>query len=108
MTRTSLESSFADLKELNISLTDGELLLLWEPPSLDQRIANQGGLLSVMNSAAGAQDGFLARHSSAYPDLVVRIIISAHMKAEARDMLDQSNVSAASAVSGTAGLVCLA
>lgn len=99
-----LESSFAGLRELDASLTDGELLLLWEPPSLDQRIANQGGLLSIMNSSAGSQDGFLARHASAYPDVVLRIIISARMKAEARDMLDQSNISERALFPGLPGL----
>ena len=36
-----LERDFDGLEKLNSSYPDGELMLLWEPPSLDSRIANQ-------------------------------------------------------------------
>jgi hypothetical protein len=45
-----LEVSYRNLAELDKSHDSGTLMLLWEPPSLDSRIANQCGLLSIMNS----------------------------------------------------------
>lgn len=99
-----LESTFPDLKTLDGSYKDGEMLLLWEPPSLDQRIASQSGLLSIMNSGSTSQTKFLALHAQQYPDLVVRIVISAAMKPEARDMLDQNNISERSLFPGLPGL----
>jgi hypothetical protein len=99
-----LERSFPKLAALDASSASGEMLLLWEPPSLDQRIANQFGLLSVMNGGSYSQMGFLQKHTQTYPDLVVRIVISAAMKSEARDMLDQNNISERSLFPGLPGL----
>jgi hypothetical protein len=87
-----LERSFADLDALDQTSTAGDLMLLWEPPSLDQRIASQSGLLTIMNSGMGSQNTFLERHCNDHPDLLIRIVISAKMKSEARDMLDQNNI----------------
>jgi len=68
-------------------------MLLWEPPSLDARIANQSGLLSIMNSCDSSQMSFLNRYIGGYPDLVFKIVLDAKMKSEARDMLDHNNIS---------------
>jgi len=35
-----LEENFKDLDDLDMSYSGGELMMLWEPPSLDSRIAN--------------------------------------------------------------------
>jgi hypothetical protein len=99
-----LEDSFDDLDALNKSSSSGDLLLLWEPPSLDLRIAGQFGLLSVMNSGTSSQDTFLQTHCNNHPDLLLRIIISASMKSEARDMLDQNNISERALFPGLPGL----
>ncbi|MDX2153724.1 MAG: FRG domain-containing protein [Bryobacteraceae bacterium] len=99
-----LEKSFADLDALDASAKDGELMILWEPPSIDQRIASQSGLLSMMNGGAVSQGAFLERHAQAHADLVLRIVITASMKAEARDMLDQNNISERSLYPGLPGL----
>jgi FRG domain-containing protein len=99
-----LESSFAGLDALDSSAADGELMLLWEPPSLDQRIASQSGMLSIMNSDAGSQNAFLQTHCIQHPDLVLRIIIPAAMKSEARDMLDQNNITERALFPGLPGL----
>lgn len=88
-----LEKSFVDLAALDASHDAGELMLLWEPPSLDQRIANQAGLLSVMNSAMASQNEFLRGYAEEFPDLLVRIEIDRSAKSEIRDMLDQNNIS---------------
>ena len=57
-----LEARFKDLDALDATLSkqrkESKLLLLWEPPSLDARIANQSGLLSIMNSATGSPNDF--------------------------------------------------
>jgi hypothetical protein len=99
-----LEQSFLDLDGLDASAPNGDLMLLWEPPSLDQRIASQSGLLSVMNSGAASQTKFLQKHSKAHPHLVSRIVIKAAMKSEARDMLDQNNTSERVLLPGLPGL----
>jgi hypothetical protein len=99
-----LEEAFENLKGLDARTAGGELMLLWEPPSLDQRIASQSGLLSVMNSGAASQTEFLHKYSKAYPDLVLRIIVKSKMKSEARDMLDQHNVSERNLFPGLPGL----
>ena len=99
-----LEGNFHDLKELDSSYQDGELMLLWEPPSLDSRIANQVGLLSIMNDPTDSQNTFLQNHYNNYPDLVLRIIMNAKMKSEVRDMLDQNNISERTLFPGLPGL----
>jgi hypothetical protein len=99
-----LENSFNDLSALDKSAANGDLLLLWEPPSLDLRIASQSGLLSIMNSGAASQEAFLKKHCTVHSDLLIRIIISAGMKSEARDMLDQNNVCERALFPGLPGL----
>lgn len=99
-----LKNSFTDLEALDSSSSSGDLMLLWEPPSLDLRIPSQSGLLSIMNSGAASQSAFLRTHSQTHPDLVLRIVISAAMKSEARDMLDQNNISERSLFPGLPGL----
>lgn len=88
-----LEKSFADLSAFDASHDAGELMLLWEPPSLDQRIANQAGLLSIMNGSSASQNEFLRQYTDEFPDLLVRIDIASSAKSEIRDMLDQNNIS---------------
>jgi hypothetical protein len=99
-----LEASFSNLDKLDSTAAHGDLMLLWEPPSLDMRIASQSGLLSIMNGATASQNAFLEKHSKKDPDLVVRIIISAAVKSEVRDMLDQNNISERSLFPGLPGL----
>jgi hypothetical protein len=99
-----LERSFDGLDALDSSADKGDLLLLWEPPSLDQRIAVQHGLLSIMNSGTGSQNAFLQEHFTRYPDFVRRVVIAAAMKSEVRDMLDQNNVNERALFPGLPGL----
>ncbi len=99
-----LENSFQDLEALDASGPRGDLMLLWEPPSLDLRIASQWGLLSMMNSGTLSHAAFLETHSRSHPDLVLRIVIPAAMKSQARDMLDQFNLSERSLFPGLPGL----
>jgi len=99
-----LEDTFADVGALDSSSSKGDVLLLWEPPSLDLRIGSQHGLLSIMNSGTSSQTGFLETHCRNHPDLLLRIIVSAAMKSEARDMLDQNNISERVLFPGLPGL----
>jgi hypothetical protein len=99
-----LEKSFADLSALDASADSGQLMLLWEPPSLDQRIASQTGLLSIMNGAVASQNEFLCQHSDEWPDLLLRIVIDKSAKSEIRDMLDQNNISERTLYPGLPGL----
>ena len=99
-----LEESFADLAGLDSTRKDGQLMVLWEPPSLDARIANQSGLLSLMNHPEESQHAFLARQASVHPDLVQRIVITAGAKSEIRDMLDQNGISERTIYPGLPGL----
>jgi hypothetical protein len=102
-----LEKTFTDLDALDQRRSDDEtedLMFLWEPPSLDARIANQFGLLSVMNEASASQNRFLQKYCQKYPQLVLRIIIEARMKSEARAMLDQNNISERTLFPGLPGL----
>ena len=99
-----LERSFADLSTLDSSHSNGPLLLLWEPPSLDSRIANQSGLLSIMNKPDESQNTFLHTQSINNPDLVLRIVIEAKAKSEIRDMLDQNGISERTIFPGLPGL----
>lgn len=99
-----LEKSFADLAALDSSRPSGPLMLLWEPPSLDARIANQSGLLSLMNHPEESQNDFLLTQSAAHPELVLRIVIEAGAKSEIRDMLDQNGISERTIYPGLPGL----
>ena len=103
-----LEGTFGNLNALGETIDDSnpssQLMLLWEPPSLDARIANQSGLLSIMNSAIASQNEFLTRYAAEYPELIIRIVIDASAKSEIRDMLDQSNISERTLFPGLPGL----
>ena len=60
-----------------------------EPPSLDQRIINQFSIFAMMSSPVARLDEWLEKE---HADLVRRIIIPAELKWEARDKLDQANI----------------
>jgi hypothetical protein len=74
----------------------GDLMIFFEPPSIDARIQNQFGILSAMNGPGKihgkSHDDYLRKCSQADPDLVRRIVIAEAAKAEIRDMLDQNNI----------------
>jgi len=99
-----LEDRFAGLDELDASRPDGPLMLLWEPPSLDSRIANQHGLLSLMNHPEESHTAFLEEQCRAYPELLLRVVIDAEAKSEIRDMLDQNGISERTLFPGLPGL----
>ncbi len=99
-----LETLYPNLAALDKSGGSAENMMLWEPPSLDARIANQSGMLSFMNGPDTSQHAFLGRHAASHPDLLIRIVIDARAKQEVRDMLDQNNISERMLFPGLPGL----
>lgn len=99
-----LEHDYPNIETLDNTNVDGDMMLLWEPPSLDARIANQSGLFSMMNNYNSSQMTFLNKHATSNPNLIFKIILSSGMKSEARDMLDQNNISEKTLFPGLPGL----
>ena len=64
-------------------------LLFLEPPSLDQRIVQQSALFSMLSSPDAQLEDWLGTHDGA----IKQIILTAGLKAEIRDKLDQANIS---------------
>lgn len=77
----------------------GEFVLFFEPPSLDDRIINQGAIMSTMPGVTLELGPFLEKH-----DLAHRIIIPSKLKWELRDKLDQDNVTERMLFPGLDGL----
>lgn len=70
-------------------LAGGEpFALFFEPPSLDDRIVTQAAVFSVVGGTWDGLDVWLCDH----PDLARRVVVPAELKWEARDRLDQANV----------------
>lgn len=66
-----------------------DFVVFFEPPSMDERIVNQYALFSMMSDPDTQLDEWLSRQSS---DLLRRVIIPKELKWEARDKLDQANI----------------
>jgi hypothetical protein len=77
-----------------------DFVLIFEPPSIHQRIINQHGLLSVANGVEKNQDDIFARLGVS----VRKIVIKSEAKGEIRDMLDQNNISERMLYPGLPGL----
>jgi hypothetical protein len=65
----------------------GELLVFFDPPSIDERIVNQFALFSIVSNPERKVDEWLQNHD----DLYFRIVIPKALKWEIRDKLDQTN-----------------
>jgi len=83
-----LERAAASLSALE-KLSRRDFAVFLEPPSLDQRIANQFSIFSMMSSPLARLDEWLRKE---HGNLVRRILIPAELKWEARDKLDQANI----------------
>lgn len=112
---TTLDRIFPQLNSLNSfkpTKTNSDLepsfdnveLLFFEPPSIDQRIQNQYGILSVSTNPEMNIKNYLKFYSKMFPGLVYRIIIKAECKNEVRDMLDQNNINERMLYPGLPGL----
>lgn len=70
------------------SLSSDDFVVFFEPPSLDERIANQFALFSLPSSGKMSLEEHLRRREATYR----RIVIPAALKWEVRDKLDQVNI----------------
>lgn len=82
-----LAKQVATLEALD-GLSAERFALLFEPPSIDARIANQAGMLSVMSDPRHPMDDWLAEKGVP----CVKLILPARLKWELRDKLDHCNV----------------
>ena len=88
-----LERAYPKIVELDATqAAQGDACVFFEPPSLDARIANQTGILSMMNSAAGRHQEYFERVAAQDAAVVHRIVIDKSAKSEIRDKLDQNNI----------------
>lgn len=82
-----LSESVGSLNEF-AGLAQKEVLLFFEPPSIDDRIVNQYAFFSVMSDPKAVLDDWLFAH----PEAGCKIIIPAKLKWEIRDKLDQGSI----------------
>ena len=82
-----LSESVESMKELD-HISDENIVIFFEPPSIDDRIVNQFAFFSMMSHPNAVMDDWLAAH----PDFGKKIVIPAKLKWEIRDKLDQANV----------------
>lgn len=90
------------LRDFDKLSTDGEFVLFFEPPSLDDRIINQGAIMSAMPGVMLDLREFLGRPANR--GIYHRIIIPRRLKWELRDKLDQDNVTERMLFPGLDGL----
>ena len=84
-----LADAVPDLPAFDALADDGgPFALFFEPPSLDDRIVTQAAVFSVLAGSWDGLDAWLAEH----PGMARRVIVPAELKWEARDRLDQANV----------------
>ncbi len=70
------------------NLSESDLILFFEPPSMDERLVNQFALHSVISNPRAILDEKLVK----WPDVYKRLIIPHDVKWEIRDKLDQANI----------------
>lgn len=99
-----LEAGFAGLDALDHAFGATPGLVFFEPPSIDARIANQGGILSVMGGGSLDHQAYVLAAAAAFPGVVRRLVIQAKAKAEIRDMLDQDGITERVMFPGLPGL----
>ncbi len=87
LTVKMLSDTMQSLGELD-TLTDEDVVIFFEPPSIDDRIVNQFAFFSVISNPQLALDEWLETH----PEVWRRIIIPRELKWEVRDKLDQGNI----------------
>ncbi len=80
-------SHINSLREFD-NLASDSFSLLFEPPSIDDRIINQYALFSVVSSPTVGLSNWLEKR----PDVYRRTVIPRELKWEIRDKLDQANI----------------
>lgn len=87
-TAEMLEQAAPTLASLE-KLSSDDFAVFFEPPSLDERIVNQFALFSFMSNPERDFEQWLKKHAKG---LVRRIVVPRELKWEARDKLDQANI----------------
>ncbi|MCD6181982.1 MAG: FRG domain-containing protein [Candidatus Cloacimonetes bacterium] len=82
-----LKDQIATLYDLN-NITESDIVLFLEPPSIDDNFINQFAFFSISNNPRLVLDEWLQSH----PDIWQKIIIPRKLKWEIRDKLDQANI----------------
>jgi hypothetical protein len=90
----------ADVEELDGLAADGPFALFFEPPTLDDRIANQAAVLSVIADPTCHMQDWLAVHDGSCRGWRLPV----ELKREVRDRLDQAQVNERLLVPGLDGL----
>ncbi|HLL93851.1 MAG TPA: FRG domain-containing protein [Spirosoma sp.] len=80
-------SNIHSLREFDAQ-SETPFALLFEPPSIDDRIINQYALFSVISSPTVSMSSWLEGH----PEVFRQIIVASELKWEIRDKLDQANI----------------
>lgn len=88
------------LEDFDDLRNEDDFILVLEPPALDARITNQYAMFTALPSASESVSSFLRRH----PEYERRIVIPGDLKWEARDKLDQMNVTERMLFPGLDGL----
>ena len=83
-----LGDTVPDLAAFDALAAGDPFALFFEPPSLDDRIVNQAAVFSVLAGTWDGLDEWLREHEG----LARRVVVPAALKWEARDRLDQANV----------------
>jgi hypothetical protein len=96
---TELLAEHAPTLEAFDALGD-EVVLFFEPPSLDDRIVNQSAVLSAMSDVSASFDAWLEAH----PELWHCWLIPPEAKADIRARLDQANITERVLIPGLDGL----
>lgn len=83
-----LQEACTCLEEYDADMKDRAILIV-EPPSIEQRIVNQVSFFSIIPSDMKDIEAFL----TTYTENTVRFIIKKEIRWQARDLLDQLNIS---------------
>jgi hypothetical protein len=98
-TADMLDKAARSLRQFD-QLGKKQFVLFFEPPSLDDRILNQYALFSLMSRPTGNLLRWLERRK----DSAMNLVIPASLKREARDKLDQANITERTLSPGLDGL----
>jgi hypothetical protein len=83
-----LQKACSGLEEYDSDM-QGKGMLIVEPPSIEQRIVNQFSFFSIIPTGMDDVEEFLMK----YTKKTVRFLIKKELRWQARDLLDQLNIS---------------
>ena len=99
MSRINLNEEWKFAEQYDADMKD-TAMVCFEPPSVDQRIANQYSFFSVIPSGITDLEAFLDAHTTN----TVKYVIDRKLRWELRDVLDQFNINERMIYPGKAGI----